>query len=105
MNLRDIISEFKWIALVFVISFLLVTFLNSNALFLIENSSSQNTFFGLNSFLENVVFFIFSTFVVYGIKGFFETYSQKIPNLIMIVSGGLLALAVIILSYQILFEI
>ena len=69
------------------------------------NSGAQaaNTFLGLNLFLEILVFFVFSTFVVFGIKGFFEMYSQKFANVIIFISGVLMAVVIFILSYQILF--
>jgi hypothetical protein len=42
--------------------------------------------------------------VVFGIKGFFEMYSQKKSNIIIFVSGGLLVFVIFILCYQILFQ-
>jgi hypothetical protein len=101
---RIVISEFKWIAIAFIVSLVLVAFLNSYVAFPNESISSHNTFFGLSKFLEILVFFTFCTFVVYGVKGFFEMYSQKIANVIIIITGSLLALAIIFLSYQVLFK-
>ena len=60
------------------------------------------TFLGLNLFLEILVFFVFSTFVVFGIKGFFEMYSQRFANVIIFISGVLLTVAIFILCYQVL---
>ncbi len=62
----------------------------------------QQTFFGLNLFLEILVFLVFLTFVVFGIKGFFEKYSHKFANLIIFISGVLLAVLIFVLSYQVL---
>ena len=101
---RLVISEFKWITIAFIVSLILVAFLDSYVAFPNESINSHNTFFGLSKFLEILVFFTFCTFVVYGVKGFFEMYSQKIANLIMIITGSLLTLAVIFLSYQVLFK-
>ncbi|MFN4198125.1 MAG: hypothetical protein ACK4FS_03760 [Flavobacterium sp.] len=52
--------------------------------------------------MEILVFFAFSIFVVFGIKGFFEMYSQKFANTIIFTSGVILLLAIFIMSYQIL---
>lgn len=60
------------------------------------------TILGLNLFLEILVFFVFSTFVVFGIRGFFEMYSQKVTNIIMFISGIFLILVIFIMSYQLL---
>jgi hypothetical protein len=52
--------------------------------------------------LEILVFFAFSIFVVFGIKGFFEMYSQKFANTIIFASGIVLVIAIFIMSYQVL---
>ncbi len=101
---REPINQIKWIILAFFISFVLVssfesTVLQSGAMF-----KAQNTFLGLNLFLEILIFFVFSTFVVFGIKGFFEMYSQKTSNVIIFISGVLLIFVIFILCYQILFQ-
>lgn len=99
---RNLIAELKWVLLALAISFLLVNSINSNALASNTEIGVPNTFLGLNLFLEILVFFVFSTFVVFGIKGFFEMYSQKFANVIIFVSGVLMAVVIFILSYQIL---
>jgi hypothetical protein len=62
----------------------------------------QNTFFGLNLFLEILIFCIFNAFVVFGIKGFFESYSQKTANIIIFTSGVILVVVLFILTYQVI---
>ncbi|TDE03698.1 hypothetical protein E0F91_10605 [Flavobacterium sandaracinum] len=97
-------SQIKWIFLALVISFVLVSCFESTVL---QNSivfKAQHTFLGLNLFLEILIFFVFSTFVVFGIKGFFEMYSQKTSNIIISISGALLVFVIFILCYQILFQ-
>jgi len=101
---REFINQIKWLAVALLISLVLVTSLEGAVL---QNSclnSTRNTFLGLNLFLEILIFFVFSTFVVFGIKGFFEMYSQKSANAIIFISGILLAFVIIILCYQILFQ-
>lgn len=99
---RMLKAEIKWILLALVISFILVSIIN-NFSFVggVEVGVSQ-TFLGLNLFLEILVFFAFSTFVVFGIKGFFEMYSQRFANVIIFISGVFLTVVIFILSYQIL---
>ena len=101
---RDTMTQIKWVLIALSISFVLVGCFES-AVF--ENSvifKAQNTFLGLNLFLEILIFFAFSTFVVFGIKGFFEMYSQKISNVIIFLSGVFLIFVIFILCYQILFQ-
>lgn len=105
MITKLVLSEMKWITFALVITFILVPIFNNNVTLVSGNTNYSNTFFGLSKFFEILVFFIFSTFVVYGIKGFFEMYSHKIANVIMIVTGSLLTLAIMFLSYQILFRV
>jgi len=99
---RNLIAELKWVLLALAISFLLVNSINSSALASNADFELPNTFLGLNLFLEILVFFVFSTFVVFGIKGFFEMYSQKFANVIIFISGVLMAVVIFVLSYQIL---
>ena len=97
-------SQIKWIFLALIISFVLVSCFENAFL---ENGSivkAQHTFLGLNLFLEILIFFVFSTFVVFGVKGFFEMYSQKTSNTITFISGGLLVFVIFILFYQILYQ-
>ena len=94
-------TEIKWMLLALVITLVLLFSINNNLL----NGDfgfSVSTFLGLNLFLEILVFFAFSTFVVFGIKGFFEMYSQRFANVVIFISGVFLALVIFILSYQIL---
>jgi hypothetical protein len=101
---RDSMTQIKWLFLALTISFVLVSSFESAIL---QNSNvfkAQHTFLGLNLFLEILIFFVFSTFVVFGIKGFFEMYAQKSSNVIIFISGVLLVFVIFILSYQILFQ-
>lgn len=98
------VSQIKWVLLALVISFVLVSFFENTVL---KNGiivKAQYTFLGLNLFLEILIFFAFSTFVVFGVKGFFEMYSQKASNIITFISGVLLVFVNFILCYQILFQ-
>lgn len=98
------VSQIKWMFLALIISFVLVSFFENTVL---ENGivdKAQHTFLGLNLFLEILIFFVFSTFVVFGVKGFFEMYSQKTSNRITFISGGLLVFVIFILFYQILYQ-
>ncbi|MFM2367977.1 MAG: hypothetical protein RL619_273 [Bacteroidota bacterium] len=101
---RDSMTQIKWLFLALTISFVLVSSFESIVLQYNTVFKSQHTFLGLNLFLEILIFFIFSTFVVFGIKGFFEMYSQKSSNVITFISGVLLVFVIFGLSYQILFQ-
>lgn len=101
---RELINQIKWIILAFFISFVLVSCFENTVLNGSVVVKAPNTFLGLNLFLEILIFFVFSTFVVFGIKGFFEMYSQKTSNVIILVSGVLLLFVNFILCYQILFQ-
>ncbi|WP_367756888.1 hypothetical protein AB3G33_05770 [Flavobacterium sp. WC2421] len=96
--------QIKWLLLALVISLVLVSCFDGAVL---KNSNvflAQHTFLGLNLFLEILIFFVFSTFVVFGIKGFFEMYSQKTANVITFISGVLLTFVIFLLCYQIMFQ-
>ncbi|RZJ69937.1 MAG: hypothetical protein EOO49_15600 [Flavobacterium sp.] len=97
-------AELKWVCLALALSLLLVDSLNDGSLALTSGFGSHFTFLGLNLFLEILVFFVLSIFVVFGIKGFFERFSQKSANIILLLTGLSMAVAVFFLSYQILFQ-
>jgi hypothetical protein len=101
---RDLMTQIKWMLLALVISFVLVIVfegtVSNNGIVL----KAQNTFLGLNLFLEILIFYAFSTFVVFGTKGFFELYSQKTSNIIVFISGVVLIFVICILCYQILLQ-
>ena len=101
---RESVNQIKWMFLVLIISFVLVSCFESTVLHSSTVVKAQHTFLGLNLFLEILIFFVFSTFVVFGIKGFFEMYSQKTSNIIIFISGVLLLFVIFILCYQILFQ-
>lgn len=104
MIVKTVISEIKWITFALIITFILVTIFNSNAVLVSGNTNMYNSFFGMSKAIEIAAFFIFNTFVVFGIKGFFEMYSHKTTNVIMIITGTLLTMTIMFLSYQILFR-
>jgi len=97
-----LLSEIKWVLLALVVSLVLVESINSSSFFSTAESGVPQTFFGLNLFLEILVFFFFSTFVVFGIKWFFEMYSHKFANVIIFISGILLTVVIFILCFQVL---
>lgn len=99
---RVIKAEIKWILLALAITLFLVSSIDSIAFMSNSEVGVPQTFLGLNLFLEILVFFAFSTFVVFGIKGFFEMYSQRFANVVIFISGVFLAVVIFILSYQIL---
>ena len=101
---RDSMTQIKWLFLALTMSFVLVSSFETTILQNGIGFKAQHTFLGLNLFLEILIFFVFSTFVVFGIKGFFEMYSQKSSNVIIFISGVLLLFVIFILSYQILFQ-
>ena len=101
---RELMIQIKWVLVALVISLVLVSCFDGAVL---KNSNvfiAQHTFLGLNLFLEILIFFVFSTFVVFGIKGFFEMFSQKTSNVITFISGVLLTFVIFLLCYQILFQ-
>ncbi|PWA06546.1 hypothetical protein DB895_03780 [Flavobacterium psychrotolerans] len=99
---RFSIAEIIWfvLALIFGYVFVKIIFIAIPIDFSYE---IKNTFFGLNLFLEILVFFASITFVVFGIKGFFENYSRKYANVIIFSTGLILMLVIFILAYQILY--
>jgi hypothetical protein len=104
MMKKGLIIEIKWLFVALILSLVLVSVFDGTVL---RNSNAflaQHTFLGLNLFLEILIFFVFSTFVVFGIKGFFEMYSQKASNAIIFISGVFLAFVIFVLCYQILFQ-
>ena len=101
---RKSVNQIKWIFFALIISFVLVSFFENTVLHSSIEVKAQHTFLGLNLFLEILIFFVFTTFVVFGTKGFFEMYSQKTSNIIISISGVLLVFVIFILSYQILFQ-
>lgn len=102
MVFKLLLSELKWGVLALVLSLVLVESINTSTYFRASILGVPQTFFGLNLFLEILVFFVFNTFVVFGIKGFFEMYSQKFANVIMFISGILLTGLIFILCFQVL---
>ncbi|MBE0392606.1 putative membrane protein [Flavobacterium sp. 7E] len=101
---KGLVAQIKWLLLALILSLGLVCFFDGAVLNHGSVTTTQNTFLGLNLFLEILIFFVFSTFVVFGIKGFFEMYSQKISNVITFASGVFLTFVIILLCYQILFQ-
>ena len=73
-------SEIVGIVIAFIISLVLMKVLNYNKISLFDSTNSNNSLLGLNTFFGSVVFFSFSTFVVFGIKG-----SNATPNTPLII--------------------
>lgn len=101
---RELMIQIKWLLLALILSLVLVSCFDGAVLKNGRVLLAQHTFLGLNLFLEIFIFFVFSTFVVFGIKGFFEMYSHKTSNVITCISGVLLTFVIFMLSYQILFQ-
>lgn len=101
MPSRVFIAEIKWVMLAFIVSIILVGIINITIPTDV-NYQMQNTFFGLNTFLEILVFSAFNTFVVFGIKSNFESFSQKFADIIIFSIGMILVLVLFILAYQLL---
>ncbi|MFT5253330.1 MAG: hypothetical protein ACI87N_002363 [Flavobacteriales bacterium] len=104
MIIRELMIQIKWLVVALLISLVLVSCFEGAVFESSSQNLTRNTFLGLNLFLEILIFFVFSTFVVFGTKGFFEMYSQKSANAIIFISGILLAFVILILCYQILFQ-
>jgi hypothetical protein len=104
MIIRELMTQIRWLVIALLISLVLVSCFEGAVFETSSLNLTRNTFLGLNLFLEILIFFVFSTFVVFGIKGFFEMYSQKSANAIIFISGILLAFVILILCYQILFQ-
>ncbi|MCW2118660.1 hypothetical protein [Flavobacterium sp. 7A] len=104
MIIKERTGQIKWVIFALVISFVLVAFFDGAAFKGGSLLLTQNTFLGLNLFLEILIFFVFSTFVVFGIKGYFEMYSQKTSNVIIFLTGAMLTFVIFILSCQILLQ-
>jgi len=100
---RVMATEMKWIFLVLIISIIIVSSINSTISSTGLGADVKKTFFGLTFFTEVVVLFVFNTFVVFGVKGFFQMYSHKTANFIIFITGIMLTIAIFILTYQILF--
>ncbi|CAM2836098.1 lycopene cyclase domain-containing protein [Flavobacterium frigoris] len=101
---RELMIQSRWLLFALVISLVLVCGFDGTVVKNGSVSVAQHTFLGLNLFLEILIFFVFSTFVVFGIKGFFEMYAQKTSNVIIFISGVLLTFVIFGLCYQILFQ-
>jgi cell division protein FtsW (lipid II flippase) len=101
---RELMTQIKWLLFALLISLVLVSGFGGTVVKSENVLIAQHTFLGLNLFLEISIFFVFITFVVFGIKGFFEMYSQKASNVIIFISGVLLTFVIFILCYQILFQ-
>nr|WP_288837844.1 hypothetical protein [uncultured Flavobacterium sp.] len=105
MDNKELTVQLRWLFFALAISFVLVICFDGAVLFKGSTlKEAQNTFLGFNLFLEILIFISFTTFVVFGIKGFFEMFSRKIANLIILVSGMSLLFANLVLVCQIIFQ-
>lgn len=102
--LSRVTAEFKWVLLALICSFVLVSIFNNDIFWNETGIDLSQTVLDSNLVFEILMVFVFSTFVVFGIKGFFEMYSQKSANVIIFISGVILAAVIFVLSYQILFQ-
>lgn len=102
--LSRVTAEFKWVLLALIFSFVLVGIFNNDVFWNETGIDLSQTVLDSNLVFEILMVFVFSTFVVFGIKGFFEMYSQKSANVIIFISGVILAAVIFVLSYQILFQ-
>ncbi len=102
--LSRVTAEFKWVLLALICSFVLVSIFNNDIFWDETGIDLSQTVLDSNLVFEILMVFVFSTFVVFGIKGFFEMYSQKSANVIIFISGVILAAVIFVLSYQILFQ-
>lgn len=101
MLAREIRAELKWILVAIAIAILLGSTLYNS----FEYSLNLFPHLEVSLIIESIVFLVFSTFVVFGIKGYFERYSQKFANVIIFICGVILTVVIFILSYQILFPV
>lgn len=104
MNTRIFISEIKWVMISILVTLVLLFLLKDSINLIGGNVVDLHFFIGLNKFLEILTYFTFSTFVVFGVKGFYEMYAHRMSNVIMISSGLFLVLIIFVLSCQILLE-
>ncbi|SHL74757.1 hypothetical protein SAMN05443543_104232 [Flavobacterium flevense] len=97
--------QLRWLFFALIVSFVLVSYFDGAVLYKGGKvKETQNTFLGLSLFLEIFIFISFSTFVVFGVKGFFEMFSRKIANIIIILSGISLVFVNLVLLCQIVFQ-
>ena len=102
---RELLIQLGWLFFALAISFVLVIYFDGSSLIRGRDFiETQNTFLGLNLFLEILIFTSFSIFVVFGIKGFFEMFSRKIANNVIIISGMSLLFVNLLLLCQIVFQ-
>jgi hypothetical protein len=101
---KELMIQTKWLLLALSMSLVLVSLFDGAVLLNSNVFLAQHTFLGLNLFLEILIFFVFSTFVVFGIRGFFEMYSQKTSNAIIFICVVFLAFVIFVLCYQIIFQ-
>lgn len=105
MDNKELVVQLRWLFFALAISFVLVICFDGTVLF--KNGTlkeAQNTFLGFNLFLEILIFISFTTFVVFGIKGYFEMFSRKIANRIIFFSGMGLLFANLVLVCQFIFQ-
>lgn len=97
----NLVSQLKWLLLALLIALVLVIQFESSALKVQNIFHSDKTFLGFNLILEIIIFFAFGIFVVFGIKGYFELYSNKISNIILAITGGILFIVLLLMLYQV----
>lgn len=102
--LLRLIAEYKWALFALVFSVILVHILNSNIFWNATEMKVSQIVLDFNLVFETFIVFVFSNFVVFGIKGFLERYAQKSANVVIFITGVILSAIIFVLSYQILFQ-
>jgi membrane protein implicated in regulation of membrane protease activity len=74
---KELMGQIKWLVVALLISLVLVTVLEGTVLQSRLPKYNAKYVLRIKFVLEILIFFVFSAFVVFGIKGFFEMYSQN----------------------------
>ncbi len=86
-------SEFLWLFLVLVLTTLVFFLLNIGA-----GTELSKEVFGLKLPISMIIFYALNTFVFFGVKEFFRKYTEKLPNIIIVVSGMLVVMSIVFLN-------
>jgi hypothetical protein len=70
-------TQIRWLVIALLISLVLVSCFEGAVVLKLVLKSNAKYVLRIKFVLEILIFFVFSTFVVFGIKGFFEMYSQN----------------------------
>ncbi|MFD0862700.1 hypothetical protein ACFQ1M_10840 [Sungkyunkwania multivorans] len=86
-------AEILWLLFVFLLTTIIVVWLG-----LSFDKKAGSQLFGLSIPVCVFVFFSLNTFVFFGVKEFFRKYTQRLPNVIIIVSGILVVCSLVYLN-------